>query len=499
MSADEVRTVPRLPEEHAQVVLAAILPSSVRRLDIALRHLTPQHILNAELRYLFELADRYVELAGALPSTDALVDLLGQKFDAATVLYYKELHSRLSSTEVSDGDFRWSLQQLREMRAEMETGEVLTTALNILRNGHQRGKEFLSGHEDARSFIVSGMAEVEAALQLQDAPEGDVRHEQKDILQDYADAKQRSQSGREAGVLTGVRELDEVTGGLQAGELSLVVAYSSEGKTGFVVQVAWRAAVVQGLNVYFATSETLRAQVRRKLVARHSVQPMFEMPQGLNTRDLKAGTLQAAQEAKMVDVVQDLTNNSAYGKLHVAQIPRGSTIDTLAARVRRANAQWEGGVDLLVIDYIPLLHPLRPRQNQNVEMSDTVKQAKIIAATFDDGRGLPIVSPWQVSRAAWDLAASKGGYTMSALAETSEAEKSSDLLISMLRASETALQRQAEVKVQVLKNRDGERLEGAQVSVDYATCTFESLQPEGPASRLEEQLFDDSSEFDALL
>ena len=59
-------------------------------------------------------------------------------------------------------------------------------------------------------------------------------------------------------------------------------------------QTAWHAAFVQGRNVFFATSETVRAQVMRRMLARHSKLPQFEFPEGLDTTKIKNGTLTAS-------------------------------------------------------------------------------------------------------------------------------------------------------------------------------------------------------------
>ena len=57
-------------------------------------------------------------------------------------------------------------------------------------------------------------------------------------------------------------------------------------------QFAWHAVTQQGRNVVIFTSETLRSQVRFRILARHSRDPRFGLSKGINTRDMKAGTLQ---------------------------------------------------------------------------------------------------------------------------------------------------------------------------------------------------------------
>ena len=124
-------------------------------------------------------------------------------------------------------------------------------------------------------------------------------------------------------------------------------------------------------------------------------------------------------EKALRDVVEDLKYTPGYGKLYVAQVPRGISMASFESMVMRANTMWN--VDIVVMDYLALLNSGRPRQSLNQEQSDTLKAAKQMAATFDGGRGIPLFSPWQVSRSAWEQAKKVGAYSLSALAETSEA------------------------------------------------------------------------------
>ena len=94
----------------------------------------------------------------------------------------------------------------------------------------------------------------------------------------------------------------------------------------------------------------------------------------------------------------------------------------------------------------------------------------LFATTFNDGIGVPVVSPWQVSRAAQLEAERVGYYTLASLAETAEATNSSDVVISMLAQDTT--DRYGTAKGQILKNRDGEKGDPVPLQVDFATSCF---------------------------
>ena len=107
------------------------------------------------------------------------------------------------------------------------------------------------------------------------------------------------------------------------------------------------------------------------------------------------------------------------------------------------------------------------------ELSSLMKDAKLLAVNFNNGAGVPLVSPWQVNRAAREQAEAEGMYTSKALSETAEATNSSDIILSLLAPTDNT-SRHTDVTMQILKNRDGETANGLTVSVDYATSTFRS-------------------------
>jgi len=200
---------------------------------------------------------------------------------------------------------------------------------------------------------------------------------------------------------------------------------------------------------------------------------MFELEKGINSRNLKRGRgyLTPEEEAKFPDIVNDYTSNPNYGKLVIVQVPRGATISTCEGKLMRYQREFQ--VDLAVIDYLALLKPDRRFSSRREELAATIQEAKQMATTFDDGRGIPVISPWQTSRDSWKEAQTVGYYNSSALAETAEATSSSDVVITILEPKENE-SRYAELKAQVVKHRDGEKSLGIDLVVDYATSSFKS-------------------------
>lgn len=452
-------------QEHSAKVLAGIIPSRKDHLELALRQLTPDHFADRTHRNIFVVLDKYFDLTGSVVTLSALGDNL-RKVDAGVALLMEETFSALEKQEVSDDDFKWSLKMVRELASERFTLQALNEGLAIISAGRASEEEG-SAHADARMHVLGKFADVDRDMALQEAPEGDSRTEAAEIMANYKAQKHSKVTGATSGILFGIPSIDEKTGGVQPGELDLVIGFTSDGKTTMCCQLAWSCAVTQGRNAVILTSETIREQVRRKIIARHSCLPQFGLANGLDSKDIKAGSLSDADEDKLKEVVDDYTENPAYGHLYIAQIPRGATMQTVESKLYRIARQFR--VDLVVIDYLALLQADRKRQTEREELSKIVKDAKVLAATFNEGAGVPVVSPWQVSRLAFDEATKGSGYTLKALSETAEAEKTADQIISLLRVGTETGSRNAKLRCQILKNRDGQKATAMDLDIDYAT------------------------------
>jgi replicative DNA helicase len=463
---------------HGKLVLGTILGHRSREaLDYALRRLEPGHFTDNVQRNLWQLTERYLDEAGHVMPRQALEDALRGSPPGTVVMYLEYFDSvvlsKLPSTPAGLSEFQWSVKQLRELAAERLTGEALAEAMEILRTGKRYGPKELQGHSDARSWLVSQLSAIDRRLRQADAPEGDVRHEGADVLKVYGARKGQQAAGNTSLVSTGVGELDKLLGGgLERGELVLTVGWTSSGKTSFVVNLAWYAAAVLGKNVVFFTSETLRPQVRIKLLARHSRLEKFGLKTGLNSRDIKAGTLTPAGERKLQEVAADYAQTP--GKLYLAQSPRGSTVSTVEASLSRITRDWPA--DLVIYDYAGLLKPETSRKSKWEELSGIIMDLKEVAATYRGGLGVPLVTPWQVSREAFTAAKQRGYYMLNDLASTQDAPNTADVVLSLMAPEDFAGGRDVTLEASLLKNRDGEAKFGqgnfVKIRADYATSYF---------------------------
>jgi replicative DNA helicase len=462
---------------HAEIVLGAIIPGRRDLLLRALAALEDEHFRDPVARGVWRVLGAYYDLVADVVSPQTFMDLLTQQgVDEAKQVLYVQAFTSYHNAAITDSEFAYGVARLREVREEQLTGETIASAFEVFTRGAEIAGEELKGPKDARSYLYRELARIDHLSQSDTAPEGDMRLEMDAVLADYAD---RKAGGGNALMGTSIPDLDDKIGGFSPGELDLICAYTSQGKSQFLTQIAWNASVSLGKDVYFSTSETVREQIIRRIQARHSLKPEFGCPEGIDVNHIKNGSLSPEHEKVFQAVVEDLRYNSSYGKLFISQIPRGTTMAQWELLVKRQADQWK--IELLCMDYLALLRPDRARQSQREEATDILKDAKVLATTLNSGEGVPIISPWQMSQRAFNDALGSGaGYTLASLADTSEAEKSADLLISLLRRQSS----DAVVDLQILKNRDGAIPEKFKVSVDYKSAYLGNYVPIADAGEM---------------
>lgn len=462
-------------KEHGRIVLSGIIPGRLDLLIEALSEVTEDHFVDPMQKRFWLFLERFYNTASGVLSRTAVEDILARVADAGRRALYLETYDDFAHLKIDDADFRWSVHELKELAAEAAMRGALERSMEILVKGvEDKSGEVIKGQEASREFLLDAVADIDDTLGKQEAPHGNMRDELEIIVREYDERREAKLAGTATGIHFGISELDRKVGGLQRGELALSAGYSSDGKTSLCVQLAWSTMVEQNKNVLFFTTETVREVIRRKVIARHSKFGKFAdfgLPDGLNTRAMKDGTLSEQEYQLMLYAAQDFTASADYGNLYIHQVPRNSSMDEVAHIMAKVQKKYP--LDLVVCDYLALLRPAGPRNTDRESLSGILKNAKVIATTFNKGEGVPFISPWQVSRSARERAEDIGQYSLASLAETAEATNTPDVIVSLLAPVDNT-NRHADVIGQVLKHRDGETANGIEMSVDYATSHFRS-------------------------
>lgn len=142
------------------------------------------------------------------------------------------------------------------------------------------------------------------------------------------------------GVRTGFYDLDKMTAGLQPGDLIILAARPSMGKTAFALNIAEHVAVQEGLPVVVFSMEMGAAQLALRVVGSLG---------RIDQQHLRTGRLQDDEWSRLSEAVEKLRNASVF----IDESP-GLSPSELRARARRQARQC-GQLGLIVIDYLQLM------------------------------------------------------------------------------------------------------------------------------------------------
>ena len=185
------------------------------------------------------------------------------------------------------------------------------------------------------------------------------------------------------GVPTGFYDLDDMTSGLNKGDLVIVAARPAMGKTAFALSIMENAAMSQpewmdgSPSVLLCSLEMGRISlVERMLCSRARVEG----------HRLRMGRLSGEERADMTDAADDLRR----AKIFIDDSP-SLTLMSLRSRARRLKATH--GLDLILIDYLQLL-TWPGAESRQQEISNISRSLKGLARELD----LPVIALAQLSR-----------------------------------------------------------------------------------------------------
>ncbi|HXC98545.1 MAG TPA: replicative DNA helicase [Verrucomicrobiae bacterium] len=185
--------------------------------------------------------------------------------------------------------------------------------------------------------------------------------------------------GMLTGVGTGFTDLDKMTSGMRGGEMIVVAARPSMGKTSLAMNIAEHVAVEQKLPVgVFSLEMTAPSLVMRMLCSRSRV----------NLRNVQEGFLVERDFPKITDAAGRLAGSPLF-----IDDSSGLSILQLRAKARRMFQQY--GIKLFVIDYLQLLHSTAQRaENRQQEIADISNGIKSLAKELD----VPVIVLSQLNR-----------------------------------------------------------------------------------------------------
>jgi len=198
----------------------------------------------------------------------------------------------------------------------------------------------------------------------------------KKTFQHLSDIKSHSKGI--TGIPSGYKKLDSMTSGFQNGDLIVLAARPSMGKTALSLCIS-STAFHNNFTVGFFSLEMPAEQLVLRLLSTES-----EIPH----HNIRNATITSDEWIELTNVATQL----AEMKLFIDDTAMLSIMD-LRAKARKLKA--EQGLQLLVIDYLQLIHSNKKHENRHQEVSEISRSLKALAKELN----IPVLALSQLSRA----------------------------------------------------------------------------------------------------
>jgi replicative DNA helicase len=241
-------------------------------------------------------------------------------------------------------------------------------------------------------------------------------HVLKDILSREVDRLEELAQGTAEihGTPSGFVDFDAITGGFQPGNLIILAARPGMGKSGFVANIAEHVAVKEKRPVAFFSLEMSDSELAQRLIAKRA---------RISSDKLRKGQVAEREWAKVLKVCNELEQ----APLWIDESSDLGMLD-LRAKARRLHASeianGNGGLALIVLDYIQLMRAEDMRANRVEQVGQMSRGLKILARELK----VPVIALSQLSRAPEQRTGRDKRPILSDLRESGNLEQDADLV-----------------------------------------------------------------------
>jgi replicative DNA helicase len=307
--------------------------------------------------------------------------------------------------------------------------------------------------------LLSSAYEIQASVLSRDAPARDLveRAEQsvlevahddrqkrirpiKDILDEETEKLHKLSIAKTplTGTPSGFKDLDSITGGFQPGNLVVIAARPSMGKSALVTNIA-ENAVLDGHAVVLFSLEMSESELAQRFVASQAKVP---------GDDLRKGRVAENRWPKILDACNRLSDAPLY-------IDDSSDTGVLEVRAksRRLHHRLHGGLGLIIVDYLQLMRHEGRVENRVEQVGQISRGLKGLARELN----VPVIALSQLSRAVEQRGGDKKPI-LSDLRESGQIEQDSDLVMFIFRQEyylREESERPGEADIIISKHRNG--------------------------------------------
>ena len=248
------------------------------------------------------------------------------------------------------------------------------------------------------------------------------------------------------GLRTGFTRIDDLTNGFKKGNLVILAARPSDGKTTLALNMMENIALRENKVCAMFALEMTREELAQKLLCSIGRVKMDSLQKGKLSEDDEEGWQRMWAARKELSKAQIFVDDSP-----------SNTVPTMISKCRRLKATK--GLDLVIVDHLQLIYPdNRTSENRQQEVTEISRGLKVMAKEL----GVPVLALSQLSRGNVQR---KGRPMLSDLRESGSIEQDADIVMFIHRPDKIATPQEiasgavekdvAEIIIE--KNRSGER------------------------------------------
>lgn len=211
----------------------------------------------------------------------------------------------------------------------------------------------------------------------------DAHHFSKMAISEFLERHMAWHEGKKIvkGVATGFEELDKKLIELEDGDLVVIGARNSMGKTTFLQNIAQNIALVQRKPVLFCSAEMQGSQIMQRMISCMS---------SVELRKIKTGEVRNPDD---IGRINDAAN--IFEKLPIMINDRASMPLSEIRRSARKMVSKHGSIGAILVDYLQKLEAPNKRSREDMEIADISNELKKIAKEFN----CPVITLAQLNRA----------------------------------------------------------------------------------------------------
>jgi len=415
-----------------------------------------------------------------IPSWELLYERAQKEGEETILVNLKEIASLVPYW---GGDYKAILKDKFNEQNRDSFRSVIENTWKIVNSGlktkKRKGKQELKGIADAVSYFSSNSRDF--IISTTDVKtSGDIRstQETEEAKLDYQ--KRKRDPAAKLGLFTNLNKIDEVFRGIKLGDLFIIAAYVGQGKSTFAVNLGYQG-IVQGLNGLFISLEMTFEEMRDMIYVLHTANLEWfdnlefkKLMGNISYSKVRYGELKEKEEQFYNVALDDFSGRANYGQFRILQASGSEmTPSRLEMELENYRAELEEHgktLDFCIIDYVGLMVQDKERKygDFNIDLNNIIKKLKMISLSFDAGRGLRVITPFQINREGFKEAEKNGGlYKLRHLSNANEAERSSDGVITLFTTEE--MKEMGRVKFGCLKNRDGRIFSPFEGNIDFTS------------------------------